>query len=444
MTAAASIDFAGVVARAGLRTILEADLGPAKVIGGRPHWHCPFHADGNPSLYTFDGGRRWRCWPCGLVGDVLDYLARRDGITALDAAKLLEPDAGTGTRRPRLATTPRPAPPLLEKVAVWQATDWQAAVAELVARAEEALWEPGGRDALDWLRGRGLEDHTIRRFRLGFLATEGWTAPVSWPGGAVAGIHHERGILLPWVAPGAWYAAADATDGPRWAGANVRRLMPDVAEPWPGPDKCRALKGSERGHLYPLADVLPAQGALPALVLEGELDALVAFQEAGWLALVGTVGGATQTPRPSALAMLARCPWWLLGFDHDPAGVEAARSWRDRAPHKARRVLLPHGKDLSDFHAAGGDVAGWLAGELARLGIAGQPALIRQGRVLCERCQAEGRTVAGKHVHRKRDPREYPEGFLDPDNVILLCASCPNAHTASQQGKGRGSQGPRR
>src|SRR4051794_6842141 len=68
-TAASSIDFAGVVARADLRTILEADLGPAKVIGGRPHWHCPFHADGNPSLYTFDGGRRWRCWPCGLVGD---------------------------------------------------------------------------------------------------------------------------------------------------------------------------------------------------------------------------------------------------------------------------------------------------------------------------------------------------------------------------------------
>jgi hypothetical protein len=50
-------------------------------------------------------------------------------------------------------------------------------------------------------------------------------------------------------------------------------------------------------------------------------------------------------------------------FDHDEAGAKACRSWRERAPHKARRVLLPHGKDLTDFHVGGGDVAEWVRGQ---------------------------------------------------------------------------------
>jgi hypothetical protein len=71
-------------------------------------------------------------------------------------------------------------------------------------------------------------------------------------------------------------------------------------------------------------------------------------------------------PEASKLAM-ARCTWLLLAFDHDQAGVDAARFWRDIAPQKTRRVLLPHGKDLTDFVSHGGDPAAWIAPILARL-----------------------------------------------------------------------------
>jgi hypothetical protein len=97
-----------------------------------------------------------------------------------------------------------------------------------------------------------------------------------------------------------------------------------------------------------------------ALILEGEFDAMLSHREAGHLAHALTVGGANQTPDRSALLALARCPWWLLGLDHDAAGVEGTRRWFDRAPHKARRVLLPHGKDLTDFAREGGSVAAWI------------------------------------------------------------------------------------
>jgi 5-methylcytosine-specific restriction endonuclease McrA len=52
-------------------------------------------------------------------------------------------------------------------------------------------------------------------------------------------------------------------------------------------------------------------------------------------------------------------------------------------------------------------------------------------RVLCERCKAAGRAELGREVHHKRDPRDHPEGFLDPANVELLCSSCHSRETAS-------------
>ena len=46
---------------------------------GEPRWHCPFHHDTNPSLWAHDDHRgtgigRWGCNPCGISGDVFDFL----------------------------------------------------------------------------------------------------------------------------------------------------------------------------------------------------------------------------------------------------------------------------------------------------------------------------------------------------------------------------------
>ena len=39
------------------------------------------------------------------------------------------------------------------------------------------------------------------------------------------------------------------------------------------------------------------------------------------------------------------------------------------SPRKARRLILPHGKDIAEFHQAGGNVLGWLQSEMTRVGI---------------------------------------------------------------------------
>jgi hypothetical protein len=363
-TSAHGVDFEEVLRRTDLRALIADDIGPPRR-GKR--WPCPFHNGEHANLGMDRRGRCWKCFTCGLAGTALDWLMRRDGITVLKAARRLgglEPS--TPRRRKGQVQSPAPAE-RRETPASWHPA-WQAAVGRLVAEAAEMLWSADGLAALDWLRERGLHDDTIRRYRLGFIPVDGWSPSFVWPDGIPGGIFRPRGITIPWVAPGAWYSPQEIPDGPRWVGCNVRRLAQDPSATLPDPPKCLAFKGSSRGYLYPWADVLPTEGAVPALLCEGEFDALLAMQEASHVVHAGTVGGAGQTPHRTALAALACCPWWLLALDHDEAGVEEARAWKHRAQHKARRLMLPSGKDLSDFHRAGGDVLDWLKGEWERFG----------------------------------------------------------------------------
>jgi hypothetical protein len=358
------IDFGVIAHIADLTAVITADLGPP-ARGGK--WLCPYHDDHRPSLAMTPDKRHWRCWACGEHGDALDWLAKRDGIDLVEAARRLDPSAvgdrsraksPTAARGASAATRPMPDTSAAPEPA-WRNPEWQATVDQIITEAEAVLWTPDGRRALRWLRSRGMADHTIKRFRLGFNPRDFRTAPIEVLGrydrGEPRRICVRRGVTIPWVAPGATYAASVECDH-RWVGANVRRLGPDHNLDAPLDPRYWALTGPKtRGYLYPWADILPTQGIRPALLVEGELDAVLAEQEAGNLVLVGSIGGATQHPDRSALVALAQCPVWLVATDHDAAGVEAARAWRDRAPHKARRVMLPHGKDVGEFVQKGGD-----------------------------------------------------------------------------------------
>ncbi|HWE39301.1 MAG TPA: CHC2 zinc finger domain-containing protein [Isosphaeraceae bacterium] len=377
-------DFAAVAAAADLPALMRAE--GIEVRHGRAF--CPFHENTRtPAMSIYHDGQRWRfkCHGCGAKGDAVSWRAMRDDSTPATAASKLDPGKGTG-RSPRTARTARAASPTPAASAplagarptsraAWKHPQWQAACDGLVLRAESELWAPGGQRARDWLRARGLEDHTIRRFRLGFFPAECRSEPLDALADASGPrpIRAARGICFPWVRPGSWYASEPDRDdpaadpGPRWVGANVRRLMTNVAAPIPkGIGKCRAFDGSARGHAYPWTDVMPG---VEALLVEGEPDALLAFQAVGHVVNPMTLGGASQAPAPEAAAALAACPAWLVATDHDGPGDDAARRLAALAPHKAHRVWLPEGKDLTDFVVAGGDAPAWLRGEFRRLGL---------------------------------------------------------------------------
>lgn len=368
----AGFDFEAIRRAHDLRRAVEAAWGPP-LKGGR--WACRVHGGQGPNFAV--KGERWRCYKCGASGDVVDFVAFCDRLGRGEAAAQLDP-----SRTPRRTVAARPSvppEPEPERDAPFVGdVEWQAAVDGAVCRAEAALWSSEGSAALDWLRSRGLDDETVRRFRLGFVPRPFASDPVAALGPDGAGkarrVWVPRGVTIPWVRPGAWYSRRDGDPGPRWVGLNVRRL-PD-GEPSgplpPGQSKYQAVAGSERGHGYPWPETGAGSAGAPALVCEGEFDALVAWQEVGWLVNVATFGGAGQghgALRPDARAFLAACSDWLLLFDHDDAGDRAARAWADAHPRRCLRLYLPPGhNDLNDLHRSGASVSGWLRSEWERFG----------------------------------------------------------------------------
>lgn len=426
------IDFAAVASSLGdLRRVVAEDL---KHPGRAGKFPCPFHGEGQertPSLHV--EADHFHCFGCNKHGDALDWIAAREGLTLIEAAKRVDPSIVTAEDidrlerggppaappGPRAAPAPAPPPP----PETWKGPEYRRTLDDLVRRAEVILWSPEGRPALGWLKRRGLADVTIRRFRLGFLPADVRTDPV--PGlldddGQTRGIYAPRGVTLPWLAPEAWYSDADGEpDGPRWVGMNVRRLADDVDGPLPeGVQKCFAAKGSRRGFLYPWPEILPTQGDGPLLLVEGEFDALIGVQAAGHLLNVATAGSASvrNLPRESRSA-LARCPWILLSLDHDGAGVGGARSWREQYPHKARRVLLPCGKDLNAFVLAGGDTAGWVMEILADLT---EPGPTTRGRTADRECSGRPAVAPVGPDNTARGRNSVKQPSVDPEPGLLL------------------------
>src|SRR5215468_6908932 len=73
-----------------LRRLVEQDLGPAPLHGGRAYlWKCPFHHEQKGfSLAVWANG--YRCFGrCDTSGDVLDWLQQYRHLTFMDAIRVL-------------------------------------------------------------------------------------------------------------------------------------------------------------------------------------------------------------------------------------------------------------------------------------------------------------------------------------------------------------------
>lgn len=124
---------------------------------------CPFHKEKTPSFYVNDQKGFFHCFGCGAHGDAIGFVMRHDNLGFMEAVELLAADAGL--------QVPKASPQERQKF------ERQKSLYDLVEQAagwfEDQLRTAAGRQALAYLRNRGLADETIARFRLGYAPQDG-------------------------------------------------------------------------------------------------------------------------------------------------------------------------------------------------------------------------------------------------------------------------------
>ncbi len=257
-----------------------------------------------------------------------------------------------------------PRPVLSPSVAVPKLN--QSAALEVVRACEAELWADRCLTVREWLQGRGLTEDTLRHWRVGYCAT----GKRDQYGREIAGLWIPRGVVFPCIVAGVvWYLKIRLMSGVPFQCSGCRRVVTITGEcQYCGEkNKYRGVRGNVNALFG--ADTLKAQSA--AVLCEGESDALLLAQEAGDVVGVATLGSA------SARLDLSRwAQYWLpltrllVAYDVDAAGRAGAADLV-KSIAKARAVSVPNGKDITEYWQTGGDVRGWIAGELARHGVTG-------------------------------------------------------------------------
>lgn len=285
---------------------------------------CPFHNEKTPSFHISPERQSWHCFGCNKGGDMFSFLQEIEGIEFVEALRLLATRAGM--------PLPQYQP---EQGAAKQQRVQLLAVVELATKFfEKQLWHStAGARALEYLRGRGLTDETIRAWRLGW-------APNDWQ--ALTGFlqqqpYHNADIVAAGVAidkqgrpydrfrSRIMFPIADVNG--QIVGFTGRVFGAEVAVGGEPPakyvntpqsllyDKSRILFGLDKAKLE-----MRSRDA--CLLVEGNVDAILSWQ-AGASHVVATSGTALT---PHQLRMLARYSMNLdFCFDTDAAGQTATR-----------------------------------------------------------------------------------------------------------------------
>ncbi|MFH0937057.1 MAG: DNA primase [Candidatus Daviesbacteria bacterium] len=133
---------------------------PLKKAGVNFKAPCPFHSEKTPSFIVSPERGIFHCFGCGVGGDIFKFLMLKEGMEFVDALELLAKRAGVVLKR-KVGVRD-------EKNRLFEANLKTAQFFHYIL-TEHKLGKP----ALEYLKGRGITDKTIKEFNLGY-------APNSW------------------------------------------------------------------------------------------------------------------------------------------------------------------------------------------------------------------------------------------------------------------------
>ena len=128
---------------------------------------CPFHAEKTPSFSVHATRQFYHCFGCGESGDVFAFIQKVENITFPEAVRLLAQKLGVPMPKVTFSS-PEEA----------RNAHLRMALLDVHVRAtaffQDCLRRPEGANAREYLKGRGLDDETIARFRIGYAPDSGF------------------------------------------------------------------------------------------------------------------------------------------------------------------------------------------------------------------------------------------------------------------------------
>src|SRR5450631_416136 len=128
---------------------------------------CPFHKEKSPSFSVHATRQFYHCFGCGVSGDVFSFVQKIENITFPEAIRAVAQKMGVALPKQTFSTEA-------------EAKDAQlrTALLEIHERAcaffQECMRRPEGARAREYLAGRGLNEETIKQFRIGFAPDSGF------------------------------------------------------------------------------------------------------------------------------------------------------------------------------------------------------------------------------------------------------------------------------
>jgi DNA primase len=326
---------------------------------GRDDWWglSPFTSEKTPSFHVRDDKGFFHCFSTGEHGDHFSWLMQVEGQSFPEAVETLAGLAGM--------EVPKSSPE--ERKREEKRKDLGEVVAFAAGWYARQLETPAGREARDYLRGRGLEAMTVESFGLGFAPDDR---------DALARAAEAQGIEMTQLIEAGLYRRPDDGRAPYplfrnriMFPINDRRGRPIAfggrfmgdskavgvgkyinSPDTPLFDKSRTLYNIDRARE-------PARQGETLLVVEGYMD-VIALWQAGFPAAVAPLGTAVTESQIAELWRYADEP--VLCLDGDVAGQKAAIRAGERAlpglsPGKSLRfTFLPEGEDPDSLVTGGG------------------------------------------------------------------------------------------
>lgn len=305
---------------------------------------CPFHPEKTPSFVVSPHKQIFHCFGCGKGGDVFSFLMDKSGFSFFEAVAYLAKRCGM--ELPAQDT---------EKDRHNSLRQRYYHINEIAAQFyQKALRQPMGREALEYLQGRGLKPDTLEKFMLGY-APGGWDflnrflleQGISEQEILTLGlaVKSRRGTLVDRFRNRVIFPIFNETG--KIAGFGGRVLDDGLPKYLNSPDTPLFYKGKYLYGLHLAKGNMRSQDR--AVLMEGYMDVITAHQH-GIVNAAGTLGTALTVDQAR---LLMRFTYHVcLCFDADAAGQKAAYRGMDILHQEGCQVTvmtIPGSKDPDEY-----------------------------------------------------------------------------------------------